>query len=48
MLFEQVMRYNVVWGSLCLINREAVPNQVIIDNLIFTTKFKESSILIKK
>ena len=37
-LFEQVIRYNVVWDSLCLINREAVANQVILDHLIFTTK----------
>jgi hypothetical protein len=55
------MRYNRVWGSLCLINRQAFYErrklfqtgyitcsniEHISYNLIFTTKFNDSSILI--
>jgi hypothetical protein len=60
-IFEQVIRYNLVCGSLCLVNREAIhekrkPFQTrlykynLLKNfkypyhLIFTTKFKDSSI----
>ena len=38
-MFEQVIQCNLVWGSLHLIN-------LIPYNLIFTTKFNDSSILI--
>jgi hypothetical protein len=66
-IFEQVIRYNLVWGSLRLINREVAYEKRkmtqtrlylgytsitcstisnIPYNLIFTTKFNDSSILI--
>ena len=45
-IVEQVIRYNLVWVSLSLINREAVYEKRKPYNLIFTTKFNYSSILI--
>ena len=45
---EQVIRYNLVWVNLRLINREASITCSTISNipynLIFTTKFNDSSI----
>ena len=62
-IFEQVIRYNLVWGSLRLINHEGVYEKRklfqtriykynlfkkfnIPYNLIFSTKFNDSTILI--
>jgi hypothetical protein len=57
-IFEQFIRYNLIWGSLGLINCEAVYHekcqlfqtrlylQTIPYNLIFTPKFNDSSIVI--
>ena len=51
-IFEQVIRYNLVWVSLRLINCEGYTSLTcstisnIPYNLIFTTKFNDSSIYI--